>query len=105
MYGISEVIIPATEVYGLTIAIPMEMAHFFEKGRNVREVKESMVLSSATFNQKSYFERIKKTLNCAISCNAYFNGMYEEGNLLKVNLNFPTCEKMWNFTVQFVSVA
>lgn len=105
MYGIGEVIIPATEAYGFTIAVPLEMAHFFQKGRNVREVKESMATTMPAFHQTSYFESVKKALNCAFSCNAYFNGMYEDGNLLKVNLNFPTCERMWNFAVQFVSLA
>ena len=104
MYGIGEVVIPATEVYGFTMTVPMEMAHFFQKGRNIKEVKESMSLSTTAFNQKSYFERVKKALNCAFSCNAYFNGMYDDGEQLKVNLNFPTCEGMWNFAVQFVSV-
>ena len=40
----------------------------------------------------------------AFYCNAYFNGMYEDGNQLRVNLKFPSCERMWNFVVQFVSV-
>lgn len=105
MYGIGEVLIPATEVYGFTIAVPMEMAYFFQKGKNVGEVKESMSLCTNIFSQKSYFERVKKALNCAFSCNAYFNGMYEEGNQLRVKLNFPTYEGVWNFAVQFVSLA
>lgn len=105
MYGIGEVIIPATEVYGFTMTVPMEMAHFFQNGRNVREVKESMALNTISFKELPYFERVKRALNCAFSCNAYFDGMHEEGNLLKVTLNFPTCERMWNFAVQFVSIA
>lgn len=104
MYGISEIVIPATEVYGFTITVPMEMAHFFQKGRNIKEVKESMLLNTTAFNQKSYFERVKKAMNCASTCNAYFNGMYEEDNSLRVKLNFPTCEGMWNFAVQLVSI-
>ena len=105
MYGIGEVVIPSTEGYGFTMAIPMEMAHFFQKGRNLKEVKESMSLNTIAFNQKSYFERVKKALNCAFSCNAYFNGMHQEEDQLRVTLNFPTCEGVWNFAVQFVSVA
>ena len=105
MNGIGEVVIPATEVYGFTIVVPMEMAHFFEKGRNVREVKESMSMNINSFNQESYFERLKKALSCAFTCNGYFNGMYEDGNQLRVKLNFPTYEGVWNFVVQFVSVA
>ena len=105
MYGIGEVVIPCTEGYGFTMTIPMEMAHFFQKGRNLREVNDSMSLSATTFMQKSYFEHIKKAMSCAFSCNAYFNGMYEDGDRLKVNLNFPTHEGVWNFAVQFVSLA
>lgn len=104
LYGPNEVVIPTADVYGFTISVPLEMAHFFQKGRNLREVEESMCLSTNIFVESYYFEKVKKALECAFSCNAYFNGMYEDGNQLRVNLKFPSCERMWNFAVQFVSV-
>lgn len=103
LYGTNEIVISSAEVYGFTLSVPKEISEVFIEGKSIHEIEENVSKIQINPMESCGITQIKKALRCAISCDGFLKGIYENEGLVKIKLSFPNVSRMWNFAIQFVS--